>query len=501
MLKIKRILSDWPKFAEELEKAKTLRTEKENRELLDRYEAAKKGNEEWKAADAVAANLTCPGNEEIKQVDMAQRRAATLENKLCGMNLNAAIQMLGDSRMEIVSLRTGEPIEASDGLVSIAEAVKITIPGVMEMQLFPADVDVTAIEDQIARQRNIIAEIFAKYEVESLDALESLAKRISDAKAKADAVKNRLALLLGETTFEKLEAEAGAVRTAVRPKEDIESDIIALCGSRDIDRFIMVKETALDGYKIDYGSINVLKSQEADKEEEQKKVEEFMSAVKDIPAEYLCISDPEAHLKKLGCDLKEKQSLREAALAAKAAAASRMESWLENRTGDPTGDVEKKEQAFEEKKSLLAHWLHIEEVFQEKKKNIHDNPMQDIADSFAHYLAVITDGRVSSEFPEADKLNMNIYSGNRLLDYEKLSEGTRDTVSLAFRLAVLDHLFPEGGVIVFDDPFTDMDADRTAQACKLIQECASRHQVIFLTCREAYIDMLDGNIIRIPQEI
>ena len=91
--------------------------------------------------------------------------------------------------------------------------------------------------------------------------------------------------------------------------------------------------------------------------------------------------------------------------------------------------------------------------------------MRDISESFTRYLGIISDGKVFSEFPEADKLNMNIYSDNKLLDYGKLSEGTKETVSLAFRLAVLDHLFPDGGgVIVFDDPFTDMDADRMEQS-------------------------------------
>ena len=88
---------------------------------------------------------------------------------------------------------------------------------------------------------------------------------------------------------------------------------------------------------------------------------------------------------------------------------------------------------------------------------------------------------------------MNIYSDNKLLDYGKLSESTKGTVSLAFRLAVLDHLFPESGVIVFDDLFSDMDADRTAQSCELIKEYAQRHQVIFLTCKEKYLDSLSGN--------
>lgn len=124
--------------------------------------------------------------------------------------------------------------------------------------------------------------------------------------------------------------------------------------------------------------------------------------------------------------------------------------------------------------------------------------MLDLEESFAGYLKRISDGSVLSEFPEADKLNMDIYSKNRLLDYGKLSEGTKETIALAFRLAVLDHLFPEGGgVIVFDDPFTDMDAERTEQSCRLIRECAARHQVIFLTCREEYLERIGGNCIRL----
>ena len=58
-------------------------------------------------------------------------------------------------------------------------------------------------------------------------------------------------------------------------------------------------------------------------------------------------------------------------------------------------------------------------------ENIKDNPVQDITDNFISYLGIISDGRVSSEFPEADKLNMNIYSDNKLIDYKKLSEGTK----------------------------------------------------------------------------
>lgn len=164
--------------------------------------------------------------------------------------------------------------------------------------------------------------------------------------------------------------------------------------------------------------------------------------------------------------------------------------------GDPNADLEEAQRVFSEKKSLLTHWLHMQKVFREQKEEVNANPMQDIAERFAQYLSVISAGHISSEFPDADRLVVKVYSGERLMDYGKLSEGSKETVSLAFRFAVLDHLFPNGGgLIVLDDPFTDMDAKRATQGCNLLNECAKRHQVIFLTCREDYIPMLGGRVI------
>lgn len=496
LLKIAEVLANWPKLTEYLEKAKALQTERTNRDLLDKYETAK----------AIYAELTelkkyippyQPTDAEIIQVKTAQRGITSLENKLCGMNITAAINLLGGNNVEISSVRTGEAVDISSGIASITEAVKITVPGVMEMQLSPANVDVSDIEEQLTEQQEIVDKILGKYKVETLAELEQLAKTINENKSKMDTANSRLDMLLGSTTYEELEAAATAITPPVRAKTEIDSDILSVCGSNDIARFITAKETIADGYATEYCSVNDLKAKAFDLEAELKKAKDSVSSAEDIPVEYLSIADPDAHLGSLQNDLKFKQNLRETALTSKTAAASKLESYKENINGDPVADVEKAERKFEEQKALLNHWLHIAEVFKAKKENIHDNPMQDIADRFAHYLSIISDGQVSSEFPEADKLNMNIYSDNKLLDYGKLSEGTKETVSLAFRLAVLDHLFPDGGgVIVFDDPFTDMDTDRTAQSCELIKECAKQHQVIFLTCREDYLDVLCGNCIR-----
>jgi len=96
-----------------------------------------------------------------------------------------------------------------------------------------------------------------------------------------------------------------------------------------------------------------------------------------------------------------------------------------------------------------------------------------------------------------DDLWMFINHSPTSKDYDILSEGTKDTIGLAFRLAMLEHLFPNGGgLVVFDDPFTEMDENRTKQACKLVQKFADAgNQVIFVTCDNKYRSMLSGNVV------
>ena len=491
------VFSKWPQLSENLKNAEALKTEKANRAVFDLWNTVNDTRAELSDEDYATAELPYPESAEISNVRKFLRDISSLENKLCGMNLNAAIQMLGGNQVHLVSLRTGEPVDVSGGTASITEAVRITVPGVMEMQLYPADVDVAAVEGEIAQLKEKIHKIFSAYNVESLENLETYVRKIDTARAKIERVNTKITRVLGGTSLQQLEElykQAGSVH---RSKEEIDLDISVLCKGVDISRFITQTETILDGYTAEYGTISSLEETVSGLKADLQNAQTSVDDAADIPAEYLSIADPEKHLEQLKRNMNKLRDERETALTKKTTATNTLDAYKDDHPEVCPETVERAAQNFEEIKSLLNHWLHIRKAFQAQKETIHDNPMQDIAANFTRYLSVISEGKISSEFPTEDKLEMNIYSNNRLLDYGKLSEGTKETVSLAFRLAVLDHLFPDGGgVIVFDDPFTDMDADRTAQSCKLIQECAKRHQVIFLTCKEEYLDVLKGNQIR-----
>ena len=210
----------------------------------------------------------------------------------------------------------------------------------------------------------------------------------------------------------------------------------------------------VEGYAKEYSSTETLAAAVDSKAKERREAETRMAEMPEIPEEYLHVTEPKAYLDKL----KRSEEIADAeckdALKEKTAAERDLDSYQNEMDGeDLLENCERAQRELEEQKALLKHWFHIRDVFEEQKAQLRGNPMEDITKHFARYLGLISGGKVFPEFPQTDKLDMNIYSGDRLVNYRRLSEGTKETVYLAVRLAVLDHLFPNGGgVIVLDDP-------------------------------------------------
>ncbi len=78
--------------------------------------------------------------------------------------------------------------------------------------------------------------------------------------------------------------------------------------------------------------------------------------------------------------------------------------------------------------------------------------------------------------------------------YVALSMGTRACIGLAVRLSMARH-FLDGrdGFLLLDDPLVDLDPDRQATACAILQHFGSEKQVIILTCHPSHADILGGH--------
>ena len=122
--------------------------------------------------------------------------------------------------------------------------------------------------------------------------------------------------------------------------------------------------------------------------------------------------------------------------------------------------------------------------------------MSGIDNLFEDYLGIISNHSITTKTGNDSVI---IASNDNKLTANTLSEGTKETIGLAFKLAVIETLFKNGGgLAIFDDSFTDLDEDRRNEACKLIEKFSQNNQVIFVTCDKVYLGLFtNANVINI----
>lgn len=496
-------LKNWPEIEKAIKASLELRQKQEYARIRELFLKAEKIQSDCAAKENQLQAMSPIDPEEIKTVQNLLRRQTRLEGQITGLNLVAKIRRLGDVPVEIRSAANGLPLAAQGGELAITEAVEISVPGIMEMQLMPRGINLDAVKGELEEIGIQISDIFKKYRVESLEELQEKSGEYDRLGAEVSDLKQRLALQLGSLTWEELQEQNAQMQDAHMPADiptaaEVNLQIESLCKNVSIDRFIGEKEGLKRQYEEKYVSIDRLSDAIVKLRQQIRENEDKLDTVREVPEEYRTIEDPDRYDSRL-CEKIEELEEELAALRDDLGAAERKLG--EKSAEEYSEELEKAKADFEEKKAVCAHWEHIYQVFLQVKEEAKGNPMRDIEEKFREYLSLISDGGVSLASPIDDQMTVKLASGNHALTYEILSNGTKDTISLAFRLAVLEHLFPNGGgLAVFDDPFTDMDPKRVEQSCRLIQKYAENNQVIFITCDTKYQQMLSGHVISVCKE-
>ena len=484
-------ITQWPEAEEQKSRAEELKKQFDLAAKKQKYLSVKTQVEEKEKLEQELAGIGHIDGTDLETLRKLPQEIRMLQTKLKGLDLIARINQLGETEIQVTSSVTGRPVTIEDGAVRITEPVTISIPGIAEIDLAPEGVDVEDIRKRLDAASQRQQEIYAKYGVASADELEDLKRR---ADAHIAAIKNIIvkidSLLQGEA-WESLEKEGRALPENLPGLQEVRDEIAAQCGS-DVNLFIGKKEGQITEYAGRYGSFDNLIVLEQKKREELRNLEEKVAGAADIPEEFAGITNADKYEKELKASLDSiKDQIEDANADLREAYQKLGEKSAEEYSEEYTAALE----AFERTKAEHARWVHIRDVFLQVKENYKGDPMGDIEENFKHNLSILTDGTIQVDSVRED-LKASITSGRSLLSEDILSEGTKDTISLAFRLAMLKHLYPNGGCIaVFDDPFTDMDPKRTEAACRMIQEFAEENQVIFMTCDDKYKDLLSGNIV------
>jgi len=482
----------WPGIRSNIEKAKELQRKQELARIRALYLKAEPIQKEFLEKKTYFEKLKEVDNSDIKKLSELITNKQQEEAKLTGMNLVAKIKEIHSADFKVTAVASGEVLDLSKGEVQITEAVDINIPGVLDMQLVPQGVDVEDVNKKIENYRAEIKELLGKYQVDSLEKLKENSEEYKELKRQVDQLKLDIDRMLGDQSWEDLKAANDAVPEEIETEADIKNRINELCGSKSVDAFIGGLESTLLNYKEKYLSIDNLKGSIEELKKDKDDKQKTLDSIGDIPEEYQGIDNPDNYDEELSTKIEDFEEQIEGY--------RKKLSEAERNLGDKSAeeyldDLQDKESVFLGLKLEYQHWQSIYNAFCKLKDQTKDNPIDKIESYFREYLRVITDGTLLLNSID-DQMLVQLASGSNALTYNTLSDGTKDTISLAFRLAMLEHLYPEGdGLAVFDDPFTDMDVKRVEQSCKLIQKFAENNQVIFTTCDDKYTKYMTGNVI------
>lgn len=489
-------LKKWQESESNFKMLEFLLAEYKNAYTVEKYKEAKEISQKISEYDAKLKALGEVDSADVQNSKALESKIKNLELKLRVMNIIANINLLNGSDVSVTSLATGNKIEILGGIANIEEAVKIVVPDILEITLSPADVNVDEIKSEIDRMIKELSEILNKYRVKCADELEEQSGKISDLKIQIEKEQNKLNLIVAGSTFAEIKEKAKNIPTDIRSSEEVKLDINKICAFDNAQNVKYASQENINSFKSKYTYVEELSNKITEKQNEITENQAELDGI-EIPEKLSTIRDIDSYINTVEDEVEDAETKRNDILKRKIQAEAEFEMQDEDALTDAK---EKAEEELETQKAELKHWLHIKEVLVELKNSINANPMDDVADSFKKYLGIITDGKISTEFDDKEdgNVNVSVYTSDKSVDFDKLSEGSKETVALAFRLAVFDHLFPDGdGVIVFDDPFVNMDADRTEKSIELIKEFAKKNQVIFLTCKEEYKTLLQGNRIDI----
>ena len=111
--------------------------------------------------------------------------------------------------------------------------------------------------------------------------------------------------------------------------------------------------------------------------------------------------------------------------------------------------------------------------------------MKPIREGFEKYYSLLT-GEQAEDYGIDANMELTKKEAGKPRELEYFSAGSRDLIGICMRMALVSAMYEkEKPIIVFDDPFTNLDTKKTEQGKRLLKEIAKDYQVIYFTCHES----------------
>ena len=485
----KKTLLEWPRNIDSLRKAEDYDRQLADANIVSRYNAVKELKDKY---EEEVSTLKALKKVEQSDIDCLQNLINKIEaerNKLGGMNIDLDISEIDESLVKL-SYYDGEDIVAkANSHIEVSRAVNIDVSDKLKMQIRPRNTDIGFVLGEIEKAKRDFEKKCAEFSCETIEMVKDLKDKYEKQEKKAHDAEGDYNRLLESyhTTWLALQEERKSVPSE-QERDAVVVHVNALLNEveysdKELGQLISDLRARISRNNDEFVSVENLESHVKEQQQELDKLEKRINEIV-IPEEIEKL-DEEKIKARLDSLRTEIETIRHGELND-----ARLKIVEKKPLATYRAEIAEIEHELETEKREGRRWYEIQKRLMQVKSEASQMDVTSLKDNFTRYLHMLTSERVSVD-DLSSTLELTLASDDNLLNETILSNGTRETIELAFRLAMLDELFPDGdGFAVFDDSLVNMDPDRTRKACEALKEFAKKNQVIFVTCHPEYVELL-----------
>ena len=146
-------------------------------------------------------------------------------------------------------------------------------------------------------------------------------------------------------------------------------------------------------------------------------------------------------------------------------------------------ELKRSELTVEEQKFDML--LKTKEFLGKAKISFTQKYMGPITKGFNKYYKILTGKEENSYHIDANS-NLTVEDKGMQRDNRFMSTGCRDLSGICMRMAFIEAMYgKEKPFVVFDDPFVNLDKNKTSRGMEFLKEISKDYQVIYFTCHES----------------
>ena len=155
-------------------------------------------------------------------------------------------------------------------------------------------------------------------------------------------------------------------------------------------------------------------------------------------------------------------------------------------------EITELEEKLEERKEELAETAlklrHLEKtanLLREAKEEFTAEYMEPIHTAFGKYLGMIA-GEIGLKYRFDANSRLTIEESGAQRETRFFSAGYRDLMGICMRMALVDAMYKgEKPFIIMDDPFVNLDDNKTEGAMEFLEKASEEYPIIYFTCHNA----------------